>query len=123
MISELEDTFAAQVRRYRLPEPVRQLKFALDVRRKWAWDFAWPQFMVAVELQGLVVEAIGNRRYVRGGHGTVPGMINDMEKLNAGVLLGWSPLWFAQNHVRSNDAIAVTQRVLVVKGWDGKLCA
>ena len=114
----LEKAFALALQRFRLPPAVEQLKFALDVERKWAFDFAWPQFLVAVELNGIVSGFCNGRTVDCGGHGTVVGRTRDMDKGNAAILLGWSVLVFSQSHVSSGDAIIVTQRVLVSKGWE-----
>lgn len=118
-MSQLEEDFAGQLAQYRLPPAVRQLQFAKEVGRKWAFDFAWPAFMVAVELNGIVAARIAGRQIDIGGHGTVVGQTRDMDKHNAAVLLGWSVLTFTQSHVnsKSKDAISVTQRALALKGW------
>jgi hypothetical protein len=124
MSSKLETDFAAQIERFKLPPPVPEFKIALCVGRQYRWDFAWPQYMLAVELHGLVVVrgyasgSVSASAIVRGGHGTVPGMIRDMDKQNTAVLLGWSQLVFAQNHVKSGAAIQVLQRVLAARGWN-----
>jgi len=116
--SDIEKSFADQVLRYRLPHYEREYQFALDVKRKWRLDFYFPEYRLAVELHGLIVVngPMGNG-IVRGGHATPKGMRNDMDKLNAMAILKITPLVFSQSHVDNGDAIAVTQRALVVKGW------
>ena len=115
--SELELQFAFQVRAYRLPEPEQQFVFAREVRRRWRFDFCWPALKLAVELNGFIVQREARRTVLRGGHATMPGVLNDMDKLNTAVLLGWSVLTFGAKHIKSGDAIAVTQRALVTRGW------
>jgi hypothetical protein len=116
--SELEKEFARLCVRYKLPVPCREHAFALDMNRRWRFDFAWPEVKLAVELHGLVVvRAASGAQIVRGCHGTVPGMIRDMDKRNAAILLGWNVLTFCQNHFSGDAAIAMTQRALVAKGW------
>ena len=110
MSTELEKSFESQITRYRLPLPKREDRFAVILGRQYRWDFSWREYMVAVELHGLVNSGIG-------GHQTIPGMTRDMDKQNAGILLGWSCLVFAQSHVKSEDAIAMTQRALASRGW------
>lgn len=114
----LEQEFARQCEQYRLPAPVRQLLFAMDTGRRWRFDFAWPEQKLAVELHGLIViRASTGEGIVRGGHGTVGGMVNDMDKNNAAILLGWSVLVFCQQHVHGDAAINMTMRALAVKGY------
>lgn len=67
-----------------LPPPVRQHKF--HPTRKWRWDFAWPEWKLAVEIQG--------GSWVGGGHNTALGQANDYEKHNEAVRLGWRTLFF-----------------------------
>lgn len=62
-------------------EPIRQHR-ALPPR-KWKLDFAWPSFLVAVEIQGLI-----------GHHRTVKGMVDDLEKFRAHQVAGWIILPF-----------------------------
>lgn len=115
--SDLEKTFELQLRKYRLPIWESEYHFALDVSRKWRFDFAWPEFKLAVELNGLMVKYHEGRRVVATGHASLDGIIKDYDKLNAAVILGWSVLSFAQSHVASTAAIDMTQRALTAKGW------
>ena len=63
-----------------LPPHVRQFKF--HPTRRWRFDFAWPDRKVAVEIDGLLYDAPG-------GHQTVRGRLNDCEKYEAALNLGW----------------------------------
>lgn len=115
--SRLEKEFASQILRYRLPAPVREHCFALDLGRRWRLDFFWPAFSLGVELHGLIiVRDSSGGAIVRGGHGTKLGMINDMDKHNCAILLGLDVLTFCQEHVASHAAIQMTMRALTVKG-------
>lgn len=73
------DRMAMIVKKFKLPEPVEELKFMPP--RKWAFDFCWPDSMVALEVEG---GAWSGGRHTRGS-----GFIKDMEKYNAGTMLGW----------------------------------
>src|SRR5271155_3518314 len=100
-----------------MPAWLPEHHFALTVSRKWRLDFAWPQFMIAVELNGLMVKYHEGRRVVDTGHASINGIIDDYNKQNAAILLGWQVLNFAQAHVACTDAIDMTQRALTAKGW------
>jgi hypothetical protein len=117
--SKLEEEFGRQCARFQLPAWEREYEFAKQAfGRRYRLDFFWPKYRLGVELHGLVVvPSAAGAQIVRGGHGTVPGMIRDMDKANAAILLGISVLVFCQRHVESGDAIAMTQRALTVKGW------
>lgn len=61
-------------------EPVRQHRFHPD--RRWRFDFAWPEALVAVECEGGI--------WTQGRHVRGRGFRNDCEKYNAATALGWS---------------------------------
>lgn len=62
--------------------PVREYQFAPP--RKWRFDFAWLDAMIAVEVEGGI--------FVRGRHVHPKGFLNDMEKYNTATRLGWRVL-------------------------------
>lgn len=113
-----EQIFATQCRAFQLPEFVQQLTFAkAAMQRLWRFDFAWPEYKLAVEIQGVVVRRIGGKIYTMGGHADVKGMRNDHAKHNAAILLGWSVLQFLQDDIKPKRAIEMTMRVLTQRGW------
>ena len=61
------------------PEPIREYEFHPE--REWRFDFAFPDKMIAIELEGGV---FSGGRHVRG-----QGYVNDLEKYNEAVMLGW----------------------------------
>tara|TARA_R110002020_G_scaffold47968_1_gene137144 strand:- start:326 stop:679 length:354 start_codon:yes stop_codon:yes gene_type:complete len=77
--SELEERFSLQLAGHRISPPVREHRF--HPSRKWRFDFAWPDQMVAVEIQGGV--------WTRGKHGRGAGLVSSFEKNNAAAILGW----------------------------------
>lgn len=75
--------------------PAREFRF--DDRRRWRFDVAWPDYRVAVELDGLV-------RGGRGGHQTIEGITRQHEKANAAVLAGWLLLRFTHKQAVTDYA-------------------
>lgn len=112
-----EDYFASQCASYKLPYCERQLRFAKAIGRQWRFDFAFPDFRVAAEIEGIVVMRYHGKLIVLGRHASVTGISDDMEKYNTAALLGWTVLRFTQNHVKPKTAIEMTMRVLTAKGW------
>jgi hypothetical protein len=49
-MSELENTLLFQIKAIGLPKPVIEYKF--HPTRKWRFDIAWPELMLAVEVEG-----------------------------------------------------------------------
>ena len=62
-----------------LPDSVTEFKFAK--RRRFRFDYAWPDHKVALEVDGGV--------WTRGRHVRPVGYINDQEKMNLARELGW----------------------------------
>lgn len=61
-------------------------EFRFHPKRKWRFDYAIPEYKVAIEIDG------GLWKY--GRHNRPAGYKADMEKLNAAASLGWSVLRF-----------------------------
>jgi very-short-patch-repair endonuclease len=125
----MHDQFAADCRARQMPTPRRELQFALEMlERRWKFDFAWPEYMVAVEVEGLVYRTCydaprpGAQRVltVYGRHASPQGIKDDMEKYNAAALLGWYVLRFERDmimHRTNKVAVDTTLRVLYARGW------
>jgi hypothetical protein len=112
-----EAEFRQQVQLAGLPDPELEHKFAERAGRRWRFDVAWPTFMLAVEIEGLVVREIGGEWVVQGRHATVTGFREDCVKYARAVILGWGVLRFEQNQVRSGAALALTVEALEARGY------
>lgn len=93
-MSELEQTLAAQILAERLPKPEREVQF--HTGRKWRFDFAWPAYMLAAEVEG---GTWANSRHTRGG-----GFRKDCEKYNQAALDGWTVLRFTAGMINEGKA-------------------
>ena len=80
-------------------------EYRFDALRRFRWDFAWPDQMLAVEVQG----GIWRRR---GGAHTGTGAVRDCEKLSLGAILGWRVLVVTTDHVKSGAAALWIQQAL-----------
>jgi very-short-patch-repair endonuclease len=80
-----------------VPEPVREHRFHAE--RRWRFDFAWPDKMIAVEVEGLVWRGIGR-------HQSAEGYRKDLEKYNAALLDGWKVLRYDQKAIKDGSALA-----------------
>ena len=77
--SPLEAELALQFRLNNIT-PEREYRFELS--RKWRFDFAWPELLFAVEVEGIT--------YDGGRHQRVDGFEKDLEKYQAAMLSGWT---------------------------------
>ena len=105
--SRIEATFALHCRAEKLA-PVREFKF--HPTRKWRFDFAFPDRMIAVECEGGV--------WTQGRHTRGSGYIADLEKYNEAQRLGWSIFRFHGGAVMNGDAIRFVKAVLDMKAGE-----
>ena len=93
--SSLERTFATLWRVVRGPEYVTQYRF--HPTRKWLFDVAWPDLMIAVELDG------GGAQH--GRHHRDKGHSDDCEKANAATMMGWQVYRMTSLMLRDNPSL------------------
>ena len=85
-----------------LPDPKREYRF--DPSRRWRFDFAWPAYRVAVEIDGGIYA--GCKSHTHG-----PDIAKDQEKRNAAVELGWRVLVFNSRDLTGKRIITTIQQV------------
>jgi hypothetical protein len=78
----------------RLPEAETEVRFSQT--RKFRFDFAWPSFKIALEIEG------GAWQY--GRHNRASGFLKDMEKYNLATLTGWKVLRYTPQQLESGEA-------------------
>lgn len=102
-MSPLEQSLKAQITRLQLPEPTLEYRFHPE--RRWRFDFAWPEYMLAVEVEG--------GTWTNGRHSRGSGFADDAEKYNEAVMLGWRVLRFTADQVRSGTAVKTIERAVM----------
>jgi very-short-patch-repair endonuclease len=95
MKSELELLLSEQIAQDGLPVPKREHRFALS--RLWRFDFAWPEYKLAVEIDG--------GTWSGGSHVRGKGVERDCEKRNAAVMDGWRILRYTGDMVNDGRAL------------------
>jgi hypothetical protein len=83
--------------------PEWEPEFRFHPVRKWRFDYAWPMFKVAVEIEGGIWV---RGAHVRGGH-----FLSDAEKYNNAGLLGWRVFRFTPRQLRSGEALTLMKLV------------
>jgi len=94
-VSALEAKMALHIRAYKLPEP--EIEYQFHPQRRWRFDFAWPDALVAVECEG---GTWSGGRHVRGA-----GFEADARKYAAAMLRGWRVFRVTDAHIDSGEAI------------------
>lgn len=89
--------FLTHLKLAKLPEPVCEFRF--HESRKWRFDYAWPDSLIACEYQGLAWKGEGVS-----GHQSVDGLRNDCEKFTEASLAGWRLILITAETVNSGQA-------------------
>jgi len=84
-LSSLERAFLTYWRMLARNEPEPECEYVFHPTRKWRFDFAWPDKLAAVEMQGAT--------WAQGRHTRGMGYRADCEKLAEAQLLGWRVFW------------------------------
>ena len=96
-----EETLAAQLKQARI---AFMREFVYAPPRKFRADFVLPAFRLLVEVNG----GIFNRKT----HGSVTGVLKDMERGNEAAMAGWYVLRVTPDEVADGRALALVQRVI-----------
>ena len=83
---------------------VNELAFAKP--RMWRFDFAWPEIMLAVEVEG------GTWGDAKSRHTTGSGFAKDCEKYNQAAMLGWKVLRFPSDQVNNGSAVMAVRNAI-----------
>ncbi len=96
------ETLLIQLRLAGLPEPERE--FLFHRKRKWRFDLAWPELLIAVEVEGGI--------WVGGRHVRGEGYEADCEKYNEAQLAGWMVLRFTPGMIKKGKAGEVIETAI-----------
>jgi len=114
-----------------------ETEFVFAPPRRWRFDFAWPAFRIALEVEGgvfgrmLTIEsghetragqrveiAHGTRVRAGGRHNDGRGMEKDLEKYNHAAICGWAVLRVTTRMIRDGEAIAVLRAAFAARGLE-----
>lgn len=84
------------------PIPVAEYRF--HPTRRWRFDYAYPDKMLAMEIEG--------GAWVGGRHTRGAGFINDLEKYNTATVMGWRILRFTPQQITNGEALKYIEQTL-----------
>lgn len=95
------------------PDIPRQSAKKSDRAPQWAFDFAWPEHRIAVEIEGIIVyrDKATGQMVTRGGHTTPQGFNDDCEKYAWAAVLGWRLVRFTPRQVELGFAVDMLVRL------------
>ena len=82
--------------------PVKEFQF--HSLRKWRFDYAFPDYKVALEVEGGV--------HTAGRHIRPRGFLNDMEKYNTAATMGWLVLRTTPDQLRTFATIEMIKQAM-----------
>jgi len=119
--ASLRDTFLATWRLlartahegHAYPEP--EAEYGFHFARKWRFDFAWPNALVALEIEGGLFMEGG------GAHSHPTNIMRDVQKYNVATFMGWAVIRMADREVRANpvDTCVEIARLIKHRRLDG----
>lgn len=94
---ETHFNWLTQSESWNLPIPEREYRFRgiPPANRRWRFDFAWPDYNIAVEIQG--------GQYTRGGHARIGKAWLEHDKMNSAQVMGWIVLQVTPEYVGSPE--------------------
>ena len=95
-MSDLENILAQQIKWAKLPAPHREYSHVIP-KRKYRFDFAWPEFKFAVEVQG--------GTWIKAAHSTGGGIERDCEKIILAQLEGWKVFPVTRGQIEDGNAL------------------
>lgn len=107
----LAKTWEQQLMAHEVPPYVKEYRF--NPPRRWRFDYAWVDLLLAVEIEGGV--------WVSGRHVDPQGFLADLEKYNTATLMGWMVLRVDSGMVDNGKAIQILLTVLDVLRGKGAL--
>ncbi len=110
VLLDYAQTLLIQLQLSGLPDPQRE--FLFHPRRKWRFDLAWPDLLIAVEIEGGIWTG---GRHVRG-----EGYEADCEKYNEAQLAGWMVLRFTPGMIKKGKAGGVIETA-IRRAVDGEI--
>lgn len=97
-----EEKLAQHIHAWSLPTPEREYLF--HPTRLWRFDFAWPPFMLAVEVEGITSQG--------GRHQRFAGFEADIIKYAEAAQAGWTVLRFTPAKIKSGYAVRAIEALL-----------
>lgn len=119
-MSHLEEALLIQIKACKLAMPEHEYRFAAmatggtgkGVRQRlkaeglkdWRFDFAWPELMLAVEVEG--------GAWVGGRHTRGKGFLEDLRKYQAAQMMGWTVYRTAGELIKSGEAVRTIEQLI-----------
>lgn len=112
-----ELVFQALLQRERIDAPLREYRF--HATRKWRFDYAWPRWKVALEVEGGVFGFTDPKTGLRrsgGAHSSITGIKRDIEKYNHAAAMGWLVIRCLPTTLATGETMSFVKAALEAHG-------
>lgn len=96
------DLFTQSIRSIFKCECVKE--FAFHPKRRWRFDYAIPEYRIAIEVEGGV--------WTQGRHTRAKGFLGDMDKYNTAAVMGWTLVRTTPNKLMTKQTMDFIQQAL-----------
>lgn len=97
---DFKSSLAAWCSSHGLPAAIKEHRF--HPTRQWRFDYAWPEFKIAIEIHGAVYDGRwGGAKGKAGRHTRGKGFEEDRVKMNSAMCLGWKVIEASTGQVKS----------------------
>lgn len=94
-----------------LPRPTPE--FSFHPTRKWRFDYAWPEFKLALENEGGIWRGYAKGQ-AAGAHSHPLNIMRDKEKYSAAAVLGWRIVYCAPETLRTAATVEMIRAALTL---------
>ena len=111
--------FRALLVTHSMPEAVTEHRFHAE--RMWRFDYAWPRWKVALEVEGGIfgfTDPKTGKRRMGGAHGRITGIKRDMEKYSHAAAMGWLVIRCIPQDLNTGATIAYVRGALKSHGYE-----
>lgn len=84
--------------------PAHVAEFRFHPGRRYRFDFAWPEHMIALEVEGGI--------WANGHHARPKGILRDIEKYNNAAVLGWRVLRCTPQDLETPKTVAMLRAAM-----------
>jgi hypothetical protein len=96
--------FLAMLESEGVPTPTLEHRFAKSLKRQWRFDLCWPEYMIALEVEGAI--------WTQGRHTRGKGYEADCLKYSTAAILGWRVLRVTYGMIERGEATDLVKRAL-----------
>lgn len=97
-----EILFFSQLKSNGIKEPLKEYKF--DSKRRWRFDYCFPDYKLAVEVEGGV--------WIQGRHNRASGFVKDIEKYNKATILGYKVIRVLPENLFKLETIEMIKEII-----------